>query len=142
VAGDAPVVLRGRVDRLERDQQGRLVVVDLKTGAAAPSVAQAAEHPQLAAYQAAVTAGAFPQGQVSGGAEIVAVGTTSAAATVRVQPPLATAADPDWAVTLVRRAATAMADSTFRAVINETCQYCSVRTACPVSGKGRQVTDG
>ncbi len=26
------MVLKGRVDRLERDEQGRLVVVDLKTG--------------------------------------------------------------------------------------------------------------
>jgi hypothetical protein len=52
---------------------------------------------------------------------------------------VAEAEDPTWAVTLVRRAASAMAASTFRAVVNNTCAYCSVRTSCPLSGKGRQV---
>ncbi|HEY8454021.1 MAG TPA: ATP-dependent DNA helicase [Actinopolymorphaceae bacterium] len=51
--------LVGRVDRLERDADGRLVVVDLKTGRSKPSPAEVAEHPQLAAYQVAVTKGGF-----------------------------------------------------------------------------------
>jgi superfamily I DNA/RNA helicase/RecB family exonuclease len=134
------VVVRGRVDRLERDDAGRIVVVDLKTGAGAPSADEAATHPQLAAYQVAVETGAFPEGSVSGGAEIVAVGTSHAKAAVRVQPPLAESADPGWAHGLVRQAATAMAASTFRAVVNDACPYCAVRTSCPLSGKGRQVT--
>jgi RecB family exonuclease len=134
------VQLRGRVDRLERDQKGRLVVVDLKTGAGAPSAGDAAEHPQLAAYQVAVEAGAFGPGETSGGAEIVAVGTSHANAAVRVQPPLAETEDPGWAEGLVREAATAMAASTFRAVVNDACPYCAVNTSCPLSGKGRQVT--
>jgi superfamily I DNA/RNA helicase/RecB family exonuclease len=138
---DKPAVrLRGRVDRLERDQAGRLVVVDLKTGASAPSADDAVELPQLAAYQVAVEAGAFPEGSVSGGAEIVAVGTNHANAAVRVQPPLRDAEDPGWAEALVREAAAAMAASTFRAVVNESCPYCTVRRSCPLSGKGRQVT--
>jgi len=135
-----PVRLRGRVDRLERDQAGRLVVVDLKTGASAPSADDAVELPQLAAYQVAVEAGAFGEGSVSGGAEIVAVGTNHANAAVRVQPPLRDAEDPGWAEALVREAAAAMAASTFRAVVNESCPYCTVRRSCPLSGKGRQVT--
>jgi len=139
--GDESIVLKGRVDRLERDEQGRLVVIDLKTGAGAPSVEEAAAHAQLAAYQVAVQAGAFPHGRVAGGAEIVAVGTSSASATVRTQPPLSESEDPDWAPDLVRRAATAMAASAFLAVVNDSCVYCPVRTSCPVSGKGRQVTD-
>jgi superfamily I DNA/RNA helicase/RecB family exonuclease len=134
------VRLRGRVDRLEADDQGRLVVVDLKTGAGAPSASDAAEHPQLAAYQVAVESGAFPEGTVSGGAEIVAVGTTHANAAIRVQPPLSESDDPGWAEALVREAATAMAASTFRAVVNDSCPYCTVRNSCPLSGKGRQVT--
>jgi superfamily I DNA/RNA helicase/RecB family exonuclease len=139
--GDALVRLRGRVDRLERDEQGRLVVVDLKTGAGAPSAEDAAEHPQLAAYQVAVESGAFPEGHVSGGAEIVAVGTSHAKAAVRVQPPLSEVDDPGWAAELVNQAAEAMAASTFRAVLNDSCPYCAVSTACPISGKGRQVTE-
>jgi RecB family exonuclease len=139
--GEALVRLRGRVDRLERDEQGRLVVVDLKTGANAPSAEDALELPQLAAYQVAVEAGAFPEGTTSGGAEIVAVGTSHAKPAVRVQPPLSDSEDPTWARQLVVNAATAMAASTFQAVINESCPYCTVRRACPLSGQGRQVTD-
>jgi RecB family exonuclease len=133
--------LKGRVDRLERDEAGRLVVVDLKTGAGAPSADDTAVHPQLAAYQVAVEAGAFPEGDVSGGAEIVAVGTSHARAAVRVQAPLTDATDPGWAAALVEHAADAMAASTFQAVLNDSCAYCAVRTACPISGKGRQVTE-
>jgi RecB family exonuclease len=139
--GEKKIRLRGRVDRLEKDAQGRLVVVDLKTGANAPSAEDALELPQLAAYQVAVEAGAFPEGTASGGAEIVAVGTSHAKTAVRVQPPLSDSEDPTWARQLVVKAATAMAASTFQAVINESCPYCTVRRACPLSGKGRQVTD-
>ena len=135
------VELNGRVDRLEQDDQGRLVVIDLKTGGSAPSARDAAEHAQLAAYQVAVEAGAFPEGTVAGGAEIVALGTASGDAVVREQPPLAQADDPHWAESLVLRAASAMAASTVSAVVNDSCGYCAVRTSCPVSGKGRQVTD-
>jgi superfamily I DNA/RNA helicase/RecB family exonuclease len=140
VSAEREVHVRGRVDRLERDAKGRLVVVDLKTGASAPSLDDAAEHPQLAAYQVAVEAGAFGPGEISGGAEIVAVGTGHATAAVRVQPPLSESDDPAWAEALVRNAAAAMAASTFRAVVNESCPYCAVNTSCPLSGKGRQVT--
>jgi superfamily I DNA/RNA helicase/RecB family exonuclease len=54
-----PARLHGRVDRLERDRAGRLLVVDLKTGKSAPTDGEVARHPQLGAYQAAVDAGAF-----------------------------------------------------------------------------------
>jgi hypothetical protein len=52
-------VLAGRVDRLERDADGRAVVVDLKTGTTKPSKADLARHPQLGVYQLAVALGAF-----------------------------------------------------------------------------------
>lgn len=138
-SADRAVQIRGRVDRLERDAKGRLVVVDLKTGGSAPSEADVAVHPQLAAYQVAVEAGGFGVDEASGGAEIVAVGTDSVKPAVRTQPPLQESEDPSWAEELVRRAAATMAASTFRAVVNDSCPYCAVRTSCPISGKGRQV---
>ena len=58
-----------------------------------------------------------------------------------MQPPLSESVDPTWANDLVVEAATAMAASTFQAVVNESCPYCTVRRACPLSGQGRQVTD-
>jgi hypothetical protein len=42
---------------------------------------------------------------------------------------------------MVRRTAETMAAATFAAVANAKCRVCPVRTACPVSGKGRQVVE-
>ncbi|WP_433223700.1 ATP-dependent helicase [Dactylosporangium sp. CS-047395] len=137
---EAPVEIKGRVDRLELDEQGRLVVVDLKTGKSIPANANLAEHPQLAAYQAAIELGAFEESTVAGGASLVQLGGETNTAREQVQPPLGEADDPNWAQALVRRTAQTMAASTFSAVINNKCRVCPVRTSCPVSGKGRHVT--
>ncbi|HEX6967359.1 MAG TPA: ATP-dependent DNA helicase [Micromonosporaceae bacterium] len=138
-----PVELVGRVDRLEVDADGRLVVVDLKTGrSTSVTAAQLAEHPQLGAYQVAVEAGAFVEyGTESGGAALVQLGTTTKEAREQDQPPLGDSDDPGWARALVRRTAQTMAGATFAAVANSTCRMCPVRTSCPVSGKGRQVVE-
>ncbi len=56
--GDRRVVLRGSFDRVEVDDGGRVVVVDLKTGAKAVSGADLARHVQLGVYQLAVRSGA------------------------------------------------------------------------------------
>lgn len=56
--GARDALLRGRVDRLEIDDQGRYVVVDLKTGQSDVTGAAVQEHPQLGAYQVALAAGA------------------------------------------------------------------------------------
>ena len=59
----------------------------------------------------------------------------------QLQLPLADAADPGWAHAMVRRTADTMAAATFSAVANSKCRMCPVRTACPISGKGRQVVE-
>ncbi|WP_425552273.1 ATP-dependent helicase [Dactylosporangium maewongense] len=137
---DGPVEIKGRVDRLELDEQGRLVVVDLKTGKSIPANANLAEHPQLAAYQAAIELGAFEESTVSGGASLVQLGGETNAAREQVQAPLGESGDPNWAQALVRKTAQTMAASTFNAVVNNKCRVCPVKTSCPVSGKGRHVT--
>ena len=139
--GGHPVEIVGRVDRVEVDAQGRLVVIDLKTGKSTPSDDEVQQHPQLGAYQVAVELGAFAQyGTETGGAELVQLGADTKSLKVQQQVPLADAADPGWAKAMVRTAAKRMADSTFQALTNNTCRRCPVRTSCPVSGKGRQVT--
>ena len=137
-----PIQLTGRVDRLEIDDEGRLVVVDLKTGkTTAVAAADLEEHAQLAGYQAAVEAGAFADhGTESGGAALVQLGPGKEAREQK-QLPLADAADPQWAYAMVRRTAETMAASTFSAVANNRCRVCPVRTSCPISGKGRQVVE-
>ncbi len=54
--------MRGRVDRLERDGAGRLVIVDVKTGKTPVSKDDAQQHAQLAMYQLAVAEGLVPDG--------------------------------------------------------------------------------
>ncbi len=133
--------IRGRVDRLELDEEGRLVVVDLKTGKSAPPEAELAEHPQLAAYQAAIEAGAFEESSEPGGASLVQLGGDRVTAKEQGQPALSETEDPGWAREMIHRTAQTMAASTFQAVVNNKCRVCPVRTSCPVSGSGRHVTD-
>jgi RecB family exonuclease len=138
---DNVVRIKGRVDRLEVDDQGRLVVIDLKTGkTTSVTEADLPTQPQLGAYQAAVEAGAFADlGTESGGAALVQLG-SHAVVKEQDQPPLSESPEPGWAASMVRRTAATMAAATFQAVVNSKCRSCPVRTSCPVSGKGRQVT--
>jgi RecB family exonuclease len=85
------VLLRGRVDRLERDRHGRPVIVDVKTGKTPPSKKAAEDHAQLAIYQLAAAHGAFTEHGLAaqpGGACIVAVSARTAASVQRNQRPL------------------------------------------------------
>ena len=56
---ERPVRIRGRVDRLERDVQGRFVIVDVKTGKSPVTKQAAVDHAQLATYQVAAAMGAL-----------------------------------------------------------------------------------
>jgi len=136
-------VLGGRVDRLERDERGRAVVIDLKTGASKSPPDELPEHAQLGTYQLAVESGAFADlglGE-SGGAELVQVGKGGGKdGAVQAQAPLSDHADPGWAATMVLEVAEGMAGSAFRAVENRYCPMCPVRTSCPVQDEGRPVT--
>ncbi|MFE2616129.1 ATP-dependent helicase [Micromonospora chalcea] len=138
-----PIQLTGRVDRLEVDAEGRLVVIDLKTGkSTAVTEREVAEHPQLGAYQAAVEAGGFAEfGEEPGGAALVQLGTGARDAKEQTQAAAGEGPEAGWATALVRRTAETMAASTFAAVANSKCRVCPVRTSCPVSGQGRQVVE-
>ncbi|MEU1885016.1 PD-(D/E)XK nuclease family protein [Micromonospora rifamycinica] len=138
-----PVELTGRVDRLEVDADGRLVVIDLKTGkSTAVTEREMAEHPQLGAYQAAVEAGGFAEfGDEAGGAALVQLGTGARDAREQTQAAAGQGPEAGWATALVRRTADTMAAATFAAVANAKCRVCPVRTSCPVSGQGRQVVE-
>lgn len=50
-------LLSGSIDRVERGPDGKVVIVDLKTGSPITSAAAIAEHPQLGAYQLAYAEG-------------------------------------------------------------------------------------
>lgn len=139
---EVAVVLRGRVDRLERDRQGRPVIVDVKTGKSPVSKDAAEEHAQLATYQLAAAHGAFTRHGLAaepGGAHLVQVSARTPAAVQRSQTALDGAAVAHW-LEVVREAARRTAGPAFEAIENGDCQRCPSRTACPLHDSGRQVT--
>ena len=145
-------VVRGQVDRLERDADGRLVVVDLKTGSTPVRRDDLPEHAQLGVYQVAVEEGGFdaadpgardraPDEPRSGGAMLVQLGHKAKGPGLQPQPPLHRADDPRWAHRLVERVAEGMAGEGFAATANEMCRTCPVTRSCPLQPQGRQVSE-
>ncbi|MGH4007982.1 MAG: PD-(D/E)XK nuclease family protein, partial [Pseudonocardiaceae bacterium] len=138
----AAVLLRGRVDRLERDRQGRPVVVDVKSSKTPVSKQAAQEHAQLATYQLAAAHGAFTEHGLPaepGGAHIVQVSARTPKSVQRDQEPLDGPALARWLDT-VREAARRTAGPEFAAIDNGDCARCPSRIACPLHDSGRQVT--
>jgi superfamily I DNA/RNA helicase/RecB family exonuclease len=132
--------IRGQVDRLERDGEGRLVVVDLKTGKTPAKNTE--EHGQLAAYQVAVAAGAFAEhGTVPGGAALLQVGTGAKAKEQHQEPlPADLPLDETWAGELVAQVGEGMGGGTFEVRTGAHCSRCPMRRSCPLHERGRQVT--
>ena len=142
-------VLRGQVDRLEIDREGRLVIVDLKTGKRQPGKAELSTHPQLGAYQAAVLAGGFNTGEdntpnIPGGAVLAQLGTGAKGPGIQQQEPL----DPqvNWAMDMVTEAAAVMGGSVFEARHDPSKgshggHGCRLPEVCPLCVRGRQVTE-
>ncbi|NUR78829.1 MAG: ATP-dependent helicase [Dermatophilaceae bacterium] len=132
-------VVAGRVDRIERDRDGGLRIVDLKTGTSKPTKADLAEHGQLGAYQVAVEEGGFTElGDRSAGAALVFIGKgglTGLKPSVMTQEALSSVAEPTWARALVEATAEGMGAATFTAS-QSTCRTCPVRSSCPVQPEG------
>jgi superfamily I DNA/RNA helicase/RecB family exonuclease len=137
------ITITGQVDRLERDEDGAAIVVDLKTGTR-PSDGDVDRNPQLGVYQLAILLGAFEQlGLVEpGGAELIHVGKAALKASVRIQAQRSLRDDPDpeWARQLVQTVAEGMAGPVFTATANPGCRVCPVASCCPVDERGGQVS--
>lgn len=141
--GGPSLRLRGRVDRLETDGQGRPVVVDVKTGKTPVSKNDAEEHPQLAVYQLAAALGAFHGGESTepGGARLLYVAkpeAKSGAATQRQQQGLDSERLRVW-LDVVHTAAASSLGPAYVANENPDCPRCPARASCPVHPAGRQV---
>lgn len=138
-------LLRGQIDRLEKDAEGRLYIVDLKTGRSAPKKADLEGHPQLASYQEAVREGALDEGpRVPGGAALVQLGTSSKGVAVQEQPPLGP--DDTSALEMIQQAAALMSDEKFDTVHDPARSGhgghgCRLPEICPLCTEGKQVTE-
>ncbi|MGF7237072.1 MAG: RecB family exonuclease, partial [Frankia sp.] len=159
--GDRTVKLRGFVDRVEIDDDGRVRIVDFKTGRNKAS--RIGEHPQLGSYQLAVAAGALdeavragggPADAPPGGAELVQLrrdaGTDSAGPAEPGQPPRAPevqeqtalvsgGGEPSWIENLLSGAVDRIDHESFPPTPGDACGPCAFRRACPAQPEGRQV---
>ncbi|HYO86104.1 MAG TPA: ATP-dependent DNA helicase [Dermatophilaceae bacterium] len=124
------VTVRGRVDRVERDDRGRVRVIDLKTGASKPSAADVARHPQLGAYQLLLAAhGPDPVA----GAALLQLGGAATASRVDLQQqaPLEDGDAAGWAAAMVSDVGRRAAGSGFRAIPGTWCRTCPTVASCP-----------
>ncbi|MFC6895719.1 PD-(D/E)XK nuclease family protein [Nonomuraea dietziae] len=134
------VQIKGRVDRVERDEDGRAFIIDLKTGTSKPRPDELDRHPQLGVYQLAVLLDAFKRHGLSepGGAALVQVGKAAGKdAKEQAQPPLDQA--DNWARDMVDTVAVGMSGPFFQAKVNDGCRTCAARASCPVNDNGGQV---
>ncbi|MGV9242905.1 ATP-dependent helicase [Streptomyces sp. NPDC003710] len=148
-AGDYQVRVRGSMDRVETDGEGRAYVVDFKTGKQTPSAAEVARHPQLAVYQLAVREGAVDDAfdgrrPEPGGAELVQLRQGAAKKDggdglpkVQAQEPL----DGQWVGELLATAAGKVLDERFSPAAGQHCTHCAFRASCSARPEGRHVVD-
>lgn len=148
-AGEYAVRIRGSMDRVEQDAEGRAYVVDFKTGKGAPTKDEVAAHPQLAVYQLAVREGAvdevFDGGRPEpGGAELVQLRQPApkkeggeAFPKVQAQEPLAG----EWVSDLLATAAGKVLDERFTPTTGTHCSHCTFRASCSAQPEGRQVVE-
>lgn len=148
-AGEYAVRIRGSMDRVEQDAEGRAYVVDFKTGKGAPTKDEVAAHPQLAVYQLAVREGAVDdlfdgRRPEPGGAELVQLRQPAprkeggdAFPRIQAQGPLAG----EWVSDLLATAAGKVLDERFTPTTGTHCTHCTFRAACSAQPEGRQVVE-
>ncbi len=148
-AGSYEVRVRGSMDRVEQDAEGRAYVVDFKTGKQSPSAAEVARHPQLAVYQLAVREGAADElfegvRPEPGGAELVQLRQGAAKknggdAFPKVQAQEALSGE--WIGDLLATAAGKVLDERFAPTAGQHCTHCAFRASCSARPEGRHVVD-
>ncbi|MER6079573.1 ATP-dependent DNA helicase [Streptomyces sp. NPDC001833] len=148
-AGDYEVRIRGQMDRVEADGEGRAYVVDFKTGKQAPSAAEVARHPQLAVYQLAVREGAVDDvfdgvRPEPGGAELVHLRQGAAQRDGGESLPKVQAQEPlegEWVGELLASAAGKVLDERFAPTTGQHCTHCAFRASCSARPEGRHVVE-
>jgi superfamily I DNA/RNA helicase/RecB family exonuclease len=133
------VRLHGSVDRVELADDGRVHVVDFKTGRSrAPALDR---HPQLGVYQLAARHGAFSArvgAAPAGGAELVHLRLGQGRPDVQQQAQLPDQAG-TWVEELLARALRHVVEERFPATPHKGCDFCPFRRCCPAWPDGRQV---
>ncbi|GGT70236.1 ATP-dependent DNA helicase [Streptomyces coeruleorubidus] len=148
-AGDYQVRIRGQMDRVEADGEGRAYVVDFKTGKQAPTGKEVERHPQLAVYQLAVREGAVDDvfdgvRPEPGGAELVHLRQGAAQRDGGENLPKVQAQEPlegEWVGDLLATAAGKVLDERFTPTAGQHCTHCAFRASCSARQEGRHVVE-
>lgn len=130
-----PITLAGRIDLQVIDADGNTTVYDFKTAKTAASAHEAAESPQLAAYQFMIMR---TEGLHNNGAALVFPGADGAKAVVREQARLSEDELAERATTMVNIAA-GSAGPSFVATPGKHCDYCDLTALCPAKTEGRML---
>jgi superfamily I DNA/RNA helicase/RecB family exonuclease len=159
--GSDRVHLTGSADRVERESDGRIRIVDFKTSKTAPTAADVALHDQLGVYQLAVQQGAFAHvagdDARPGGAELVylrlpdgdsghpktfqqaSLDDVPFPVTLRGVAKDALGEQPTWVHQRLADAAHIIRREDHDARIGPACRYCPFRNSCPAQPAGQQV---
>ncbi|MGW3735860.1 ATP-dependent helicase [Streptomyces sp. NPDC005148] len=148
-AGEYEVRIRGSMDRVERDADGRAYVVDFKTGKQAPTKDEVARHPQLAVYQLAVREGAVDEifdghRPAPGGAELVQLRQPAPTKEGGDTLPKVQAQEPpttEWVSDLLATAAGRVLDERFTPTTGQHCTHCTFRASCSAQPEGRHILE-
>ncbi|KOG67713.1 helicase UvrD [Streptomyces antibioticus] len=148
-AGDYQVRIRGQMDRVETDAEGRAYVVDFKTGKQAPTAGEVERHPQLAVYQLAVREGAVDTAfdgvrPEPGGAELVHLRQGAAKRDGGDDLPKVQTQEPptgEWVGELLATAAGKVLDERFTPSAGQHCTHCAFRASCSARPEGRHVVE-
>jgi superfamily I DNA/RNA helicase/RecB family exonuclease len=130
--------IRGNVDRVEVDADGKFYIIDFKTGKNVISKADAQENLQLACYQLGVILDGFEEklkGVEVAGSELVFLANKTQKVTTRVREPI----DAQEIQETIEVIAEGMGAATFTARKSDMCSRCPVKPSCPLHLEGRAV---
>jgi superfamily I DNA/RNA helicase/RecB family exonuclease len=141
--------LRGQIDIVQVSSEGGTYIADIKTSTTKPSLADGENHMQLALYQYAVNQGfvkdenqiVIGRNAATEGAVLICVrhdaGVNSSGPMLRTQK--AIGVDQPWVEEKLVSAAEVVRSEKYLPTISEQCDWCSIKTSCPLQPEGKPV---
>lgn len=142
--GAEEVRIRGFLDRIEKDDQSRLVAIDLKTTSSFPSQAETDRHGQLGLYQLLLQQ-AYPGEADVAGAALVQLRRDASSKDPgpheQYQPALTSEDDVTWIELALGEAAEIVRTEFVSARIGKQCDFCAFTAMCPAQNSDVSVVE-